>query len=61
MDEIFTDFPFYGYRKIYNQLKREGILIGKDRVLKYMQILGLETLYPKKKRGLSGIRYIHIY
>lgn len=61
MDEIFTDFPFYGYRKIYNQLKREGILIGKDRVLKYMQILGLETLYPKKKRGLRGIRYIHIY
>jgi len=53
MDEIFTEYPFYGYRRIYHQLLKENFSIGKDRVLKYMNILGLETFYPKKKKGLS--------
>ena len=53
MDEIFTEFPYYGYKKVHKQQLREGHIIGKDRVLKYMRILGLEAIYPKKKRGLS--------
>ena len=59
MDEIFTDYPFYGYRKIYHQLLKEGFSIGKDRVLKYMNILGLEAFYPKKKKGLSDTNKEH--
>ena len=54
MDEIFTEYPYYGYKRLHNQLLREGFDIGKDRVLKYMHVLGLEALYPKKKRGLSA-------
>ena len=53
MDEIFTKYPFYGYRRIHNQLLNEDFSIGKDRVLKFMKALGLETFYPKKKKGLS--------
>ena len=53
MDEIFTEYPYYGYKRLHKQLLREGFGIGKDRVLKYMHVLGLEAIYPKKKRGLS--------
>jgi len=53
MDEIFTEFPYYGYRKLYKQLRREGFSAGRDKVLQYMHVLGLEPLYPKKKKSLS--------
>lgn len=49
MDRIYTDYPFYGYRKIHIALKNKGFCIGKDRVLKYKRILGLNTFYPKKR------------
>jgi putative transposase len=53
MDEIYTQIPIYGYRKIHQQLNREGFEIGKDRVLKYMQVLGIEAFYPKKFKKTS--------
>jgi putative transposase len=53
MDEIYTESPFYGHRPIRDELVSEGFLIGKDRVLKYMKILGLEAIYPKKKTTIS--------
>jgi len=50
MDEIFTDKPFYGYRRVYLELLKQGFEVGRDRVLKYMRVLGLETFYPRKRR-----------
>jgi len=61
MDELFTEYPFYGYRKMYNKLKNEGIFVGKDKVLKYMRVLGLETFYPKKKNLSSSNKENKIY
>ena len=48
IDGIFTTKPFFGHRSIRKVLRKKGIRIGKDRVLKYMHILGLKTVYPKK-------------
>lgn len=53
IDEIYTDNPDYGYRYIYKSLLEEGFNIGRDRTLKYMSIMGIEALYPKKKRSVS--------
>lgn len=54
MDEIYTDNPEYGYRQIHLQLTQElGFTIGKNRVLKYMNILGIEALHPKAKKLTS--------
>jgi len=39
MDEIFTDKPFYGYRRVYLDLIDQGFIVGRDRVLKYMRVL----------------------
>lgn len=49
MDEIYTEFPEYGYRRQYEQLVLEEFQIGKERVRQYMKILGLEAQYPKPK------------
>lgn len=53
IDEIATDNSEYGYRMIHQQLIEDGYLIGKDRVLKYMRILGIQAIYPTKKKLTS--------
>jgi putative transposase len=53
MDEIYTDNPEYGYRFIHAQLKDDGYKIGNNRVLKYMGILGIQAIHPRKKRLTS--------
>jgi len=53
IDEIYVDNPEYGYRMIYQQLIEEGYSVGNNRVLKYMRILGIQALYPHKKRVTS--------
>ena len=54
IDEIFTACPFYGHRRIREDLKTEhGIFIGRKRTLSIMKEMGLEAIYPKKKLNLS--------
>lgn len=53
IDEIYVDNPDYGYRMIHQQLKEDGCAIGNNRVLKYMGILGIQALYPHKKKITS--------
>jgi putative transposase len=53
IDEIYTANPDYGYRYIYHHLIEDGFNIGRDRTLKYMNIMGLEAIYPKKKKNVS--------
>ena len=53
IDEIATANSEYGYRFIHQQLLEDGYSIGKDRVLKYMQFMGIQAIYPTKKRLTS--------
>lgn len=53
IDEIYTDNPEFGYRYIYQQLLEDGFSVGKDRVLKYMRIMGIEAIHPHKKKSTS--------
>lgn len=53
IDEISTKNSEYGYRFIHQQLLEDGHSIGKDRVLRYMQIMGLQAIYPHKKKLTS--------
>ncbi|WP_341786692.1 IS3 family transposase [Rickettsia endosymbiont of Cantharis rufa] len=50
IDEIYTDNPEFGYRYIYHQLLEDGYKIDRDRVLKYMRLVGIEAIYPHKKK-----------
>ena len=46
IDEIYTQYPFYGYRKIAGQLHREGHAINQKTVAQYMREMGLVAIYP---------------
>ncbi|MBI3443034.1 MAG: transposase, partial [Candidatus Sungbacteria bacterium] len=47
-DEIYTDRPFYGSRRMRHELKDEhGISIGRHRIRRLMRLMGLEAVYPK--------------
>lgn len=48
IDEIYTEIPFYGYRKVYRQLIENGHQTGINRVRDYMLELGLKAIYPTK-------------
>lgn len=55
VDEIYTDYPFYGSRRMRLELvDRFGIDIGRDRIRSVMQLLGLEAIYPKPNTSTPG-------
>src|SRR3989304_4440104 len=47
VDEIFTEYPFYGSRRIREALRREGFEVGRERVQAGMRQMGLRAIYPK--------------
>src|SRR5579884_2639480 len=46
IDEIYTQTPFYGSRKITEQLRREGMLINRKAVQRHMREMGIVAIYP---------------
>lgn len=54
MDEIFTENPVYGARKIRVELMKLGFSISRPTVADYMKILGLEVIYPKPKTSTKN-------
>jgi len=49
INNIYSDFPSYGSRRIHAQLLRDGHSVGKKFVKKAMKYMGIEALYPKPK------------
>ena len=47
IDEIFTEEPVYGARRIRNELLKRGFSISRPTVAEYMATLGLAAVYPK--------------
>ena len=54
INNIYSDFPSYGYRRMHKQLLREGYNMGKKLVKKAMKYMGIEALYTKPKTTLSN-------
>jgi len=46
IDEVYTQSPFYGARKIAAQLQREGMGINRKTVGRYMNEMGIAAIYP---------------
>ena len=54
VDKIFTDYPFYGSRRIRHELNQTyKILIARDHVRRLFQVMGIEAIYPKSKPNTS--------
>ena len=49
INNIYSDFPSYGSRRIHAQLLRDGFNVGKKFVTKAMKYMGIEALYTKPK------------
>ncbi len=63
LDEQYTRTPFYGKRKMVVFLQERGYAVDRKRVRRLMQLMGLETVYPKPRLSLPGepsIRYPYL-
>ena len=63
IDEIYTEIPFYGSRKITAQLRREGILTCRETVRQYMREMGIQAIYPQpnlSRRRLEDTVYPYL-
>ena len=47
IDEIYTKWPFYGARRIVEELREEGYVVNRERVRRLMRLMGIEAIYPK--------------
>ena len=53
IDEIHLAIPFYGSRKIRDELRAKGYDVGRDRVRRLMRRMGIEALYVKPRLSLA--------
>jgi putative transposase len=49
MQELYSECPFYGFRKMVVVLKEEHFRVGKKKVKALMNKLNIKAIYPKKK------------
>ena len=49
IDEIHLKYPFYGSRKVRDELKARGIKVGRGHVRTLMRKMGIEALYQKPR------------
>lgn len=54
INNIYSDFPTYGSRRIHAQLLRDGLSTGKKFVKKAMKYIGIVALYPKPKTTVAN-------
>ncbi len=47
LDEIYTELPFYGSRKLRRELRDYGYRIGRHRVRRLMRIMGIVAMVPQ--------------
>ena len=55
IDEIYTRRPFYGIRRITQELRDDGILVNHKRVQRLMGEMGIEAIYPKPNLSKNNL------
>ena len=51
--DIWVEYPFYGYRRITDELTDRGMQINHKRVLRLMKLMGLRSTLPKPRMNTS--------
>ena len=60
IDEIYTDISStYGYRFMHQQLLEDGFQIGRNKVLRLMNRMGIQAIFPRKKKLTSIKNHAH--
>lgn len=61
IDAIYTELPFYGSRRMRNELlDRHQISIGREHVQRLMRLMGIEAIYPKHGLNTSAGDVLHL-
>ena len=47
IDEIYTEHPYFGARRMSKYLVPSGVLIGRKAVSRYYRIMAIDAIYPK--------------
>ena len=60
IDELFTQYPFYGSRRMKGALADDyGIHIGRHQTRRLMRLMSLEAIYPREKPQTSISEPLH--
>lgn len=54
LDEVYTEAPFYGSRKMVVALAGHGHVVNRKRVQRLMRLMGLEAIYAKPRLSQRG-------
>ena len=57
LDELHTEWPFYGQRKLVCELHSRGWQIGRKRVRRLMRLMGIEAVAPKPRTSLANTQH----
>lgn len=49
LDEIYTEWPFYGSRRLAVVLEQRGFSVNRKRVQRLMRLMGIEAIYARPK------------
>ena len=54
IDEIHLQYPFYGSRRLCDELEGRGQTVNRKRVQRLMRLMGLQALYPRRRTSQPG-------
>ena len=53
LDAIYTELPFFGSRRMKNELLDQyQLIVNRKRIQRLMQVMGIEAIYPKKNTSI---------
>ncbi len=54
LDELHLNHPVYGSRRLTHLLRAEGLAVNRKRVVRLLQVMGLEAIYPQGSSSQPG-------
>jgi putative transposase len=55
IDKEYMRFPFYGSRRMADQLRDDGQAVNRKRVQRLMRLMGLEAVCPKRRTTIPAV------
>ena len=55
LDELNLKHPVYGSRRLLKLLEREGVAVNRKRVMRLLQIMGIEAIHPRSRTSDPGL------
>ena len=57
LDELHTEYPFYGSRQLMRHLWREGVTVGRHRIRRLMRPMGIEATYRRPRTSAASLEH----